>query len=114
MSSKIFVDDSVTLILNTNKVLTALDVFKIKYEKPNGIRSHWDAIICPGNPLCIRATVQFDMSGLWKIQAFAQETGAPPAKFHGTYIDIKVYEPLAPDTTAPPTTVPPTTLAPTT
>jgi len=111
MAEKVFVDDDVLLTLNTNKVLTTFTTLKIKFERPNGTSGNWAATIHPSINTRMRAIVNFDVSGVWKVQAFIAKVGE---KFHGMWADVKVYDAIAFDTTAAPTTVPPTTLAPTT
>jgi hypothetical protein len=106
MADKVFVDDDVLLILNTAKVLTLYPTLKIKYENPYGTKGHWDAIIHPSLNTRMQAIVNFDLSGIWKVQAFAANVGE---KFHGMWADVKVYDAIAPDTTVPPTTMVPTT-----
>ena len=111
MSDKVFVDDDVLLTLNTNKVLATFTNLRIKFINPNGIKGRWIATIHPSLNTRLRATVNFNISGIWKVQAFISKVGE---KFHGMWVDIKVYNAIAPDTTAMSTTVPPTTLPPTT
>jgi hypothetical protein len=51
------------------------------------------------------ATVYFDMEGIWKVQAFVSD--GTLEQYHGMWVDVKVYEALAPDTTSAPTTASP-------
>lgn len=106
MAEKIFVDDDVLLTLNTNKTLTTFTNLRIKFQRPNGTSGYWAAAIHPSVATKMRATVNFDTDGVWKVQAFASKVGE---KYHGMWLDIKVYEAIAPDTTVPPTTLVPTT-----
>jgi hypothetical protein len=106
MSDKVFVNDTVLLTLATGKVLSGFTDCKIKFEKPNGVRGLWASAIHPSNSQAIRSSVSFDLAGVWKVQAFVSKVGE---KYHGMKVDIRVFEPLGPDTTVPPTTVPPTT-----
>lgn len=108
---KIFVNDTVNLILNTGKNISTFTTFKIKYEDPDGTRGQWTAALYPSNNLCLNAVVEFDTKGLWKVQAYVAKVGEV---YHGMWADVMVFQPLFVPTTAPATTVPPTTLAPTT
>ncbi len=104
MASKVFVNDDVLLTLLTDKDLSGFTCY-IKFKRPNGTGGKWPATIHPSINTRLRAQVNFDMEGVWKVQAFI-EMGSE--RYHGAWADIKVYEPLAPDTTAPPTTAAPT------
>jgi len=108
---KIFVNDTVELVLNTGKDVSTYTTYLIKYEDPDNINSRWVSAICPASNLCLRSTVQFNKSGLWKVQAYVSKIGE---RFHGIRCDVKVYPQLALTTTLPPTTAAPTTLPPTT
>jgi hypothetical protein len=108
---KVFVDDTVRLNLNTGKDVSTFTTFKIKYKKPDGTQGRWTAALCGTSNLCIYADVQFDVSGVWQVQAFVQKVGE---YYHGFWADVRVYDALAPLSTVPPTTAPPTTTAPTT
>ena|SRR4030065_1960098 len=101
MSDKVFVDDDVLLTLNTYKVLTTFTNIRIKFQKPDGTKGRWLAAIHPSLNTRLRATVNFDESGVWKVQAFVSKVGE---KYHGMWADIKVYDAVAFDTTAAPTT----------
>jgi hypothetical protein len=103
MSEKVFVGDDVLITLDTNKVLTGFGC-KIKFKDPNGLEGNWAATIHPTISDQMRATVNFNISGIWKIQSFAYKAGE---KYHGMWADVKVYDPIAPDTTPAPTTSPP-------
>lgn len=105
MASKVFVNDDVLLTLITNKVLTGFTCY-IKYERPDGTGGKWAALIHPSITTRLRAGVNFDTSGIWKVQAFVVMGGE---RYHGAWADIKVYDAIAPDTTVPPTTMVPTT-----
>lgn len=109
MSEKIFVNDDVLVTLSTGKVLTTYTDLRIKFEKPNGVKGYWSAAIHPSINTKLRATVAFDMAGVWKVQAFVSKLNE---KYHGMWSDVKVYEAIAPDTTVLPTTVVPTTPSP--
>jgi len=111
MSDKVFVNDTVDLILETLKNVSTFTKFLIKYEKPGGVRSRWASAKCPASDTCLRSTVTFDTAGLWKVQAYVGKVGE---NFHGLWADIYVYPALSTTTTLAPTTVPPTTLPPTT
>lgn len=111
MSDKVFEDDTIDLILETQKNISTFTKFLIKYENPNGLRSRWVSAICPASNTCIRSTVVFNVSGLWKVQAYVEKVGS---NFHGLWCDIYVHPALATTTTAAPTTAPPTTMPPTT
>ena len=104
MSDKVFVDDDVLLTLETAKVLTTFTTFKIKFQKPSGDKGNWLAAIHPSINTRLRATINFDVSGIWKVQAFVSKVGE---KYHGMWADIKVYDAIAFDTTAAPTTAAP-------
>lgn len=106
MADRVFVDDDVLLTLETKKVLTTFTTKKIKFKKPNGLQGNWVAAIHPSVNTRMRATVNFDMAGLWKVQAFISKAGE---KYHGMWADVYVHEAIAPDTTVPPTTMVPTT-----
>jgi hypothetical protein len=105
MADKVFVGDTVTLTLNTNKVL-AYPTLKIKWESPYGIKGNWIATIDPVFNTKMWALVSFNIEGIWKVQAFATDGSE---KYHGMWVDVKVYAAIAPDTTAAPTTMVPTT-----
>jgi len=111
MSDKVFVSDTVRLILNTGKVLSTFTLFKIKYKKPNGIKGSWIADIYPTNNKCLYADVTFDSPDIWKVQAYVSKNNE---SYHGMWADVKVYAAIAPNTINLLTTVPPTTLPPTT
>jgi hypothetical protein len=106
MPEKVFVDDDVLLVLETRKVLTTFTTLKIKYERPNGTGGVWAAAIHPSINTQMRAMINFDVSGIWKVQAFIAKLNE---KFHGMWVDVKVYDAIAPDSTSPPTTMVPTT-----
>ena len=106
MAEKVFVDDDILLTLSTGKVLTTFTIFKIKFERPNGTKGNWPAALHPSINTRMEATVNFDMAGVWKVQAFIS---SGVEKFHGMWADVKVYEAIAFDTTSPPTTMVPTT-----
>lgn len=110
MADKVFIGDDVLLTLSTQKVLTMYVNKRIKFQKPNGVKGYWTAAIHPSVNTKIQATVNFDMEGVWKVQAFASDNAG--AKFHGMWADVKVYAAVAPDTTVLPTTMVPTTAAP--
>jgi hypothetical protein len=105
MADKIFINDEILLTLSTGKVLTAYTIKKIKYEKPNGVKGYWTASIHPSINTKMQATAYFDIEGIWKVQAFISNGALK--KFHGMWVDVKVYEAIAPDTTLAPTTAPP-------
>ena len=104
MSDKVFVDDDVLLTLETGKILTTFTTFKIKFQNPNGDKGNWPAAIHPSINTRLRATINFDVSGIWKVQAFVSKVGE---KYHGMWADVKVYDTIAFDTTAAPTTAAP-------
>lgn len=106
MPDKVFVDDTVVLTLATGKVLTTFTLFRIKYEKPDGTKGFWASAIHPSNSQAIRSTVSFDTPGNWKVQAYVAKVGE---KYHGFWVDVRVYKAIAPTTTTPPTTMVPTT-----
>lgn len=109
---KVFVDDTITLNLNTGKDISTFTTFKIKYKKPDGTQGRWGASLCGASNLCLTGDVTFDVSGVWQVQAFVQKVGET---YHGFWAGVRVYDAIAPDpTTAPPTTAVPTTVAPTT
>jgi predicted choloylglycine hydrolase len=105
MADKVFVNDEILLILSTQKVLTIYTIMKIKFEKPNGVKGSWPATIHPTINTKMYATVYFDMEGIWKVQAFVSD--GTLEQYHGMWVDVKVYEALAPDTTSAPTTASP-------
>jgi hypothetical protein len=109
---QVFVNDTVTIILNTTKDVSSFTVKKIKYIDPDGDEGRWTAIINPSSNLKIQATIQFSKAGRWKVQAYVSKAG--PEYFHGYWAEIRVYEALATTTTAAPTTAPPSTAPPTT
>ena len=102
MADKIFVNDEILLTLSTGKVLTTYAIKKVKYENPNGTKGSWAAAIHGSINTKMQATVYFDMEGIWKVQAFV--TDGVNETYHGMWVDVKVYEALAPDTTLAPTT----------
>jgi hypothetical protein len=104
MADKVFINDDVLLTLNTNKTLTTFTTLRIKFQRPNGSKGYWAAALHPSVFTKIRATINFDTEGVWKVQAFASKAGE---KYHGMWLDIKVYEAIAPDTTSTPTTASP-------
>lgn len=110
MFFRIFKNDHIILILDTEKNISTYTTFEIKYEKPDGSGGRWAAAIYPTNNNYLYATVQFDMIGLWRVQAYVRKVGSI---LHGLWVDIPVYEALFWSTAAP-TTVPPTTMVPTT
>lgn len=109
MTDKVFVNDSVILTLNTNKVLDTFSILKIKFENPYGVKGNWPATQHPIYNTKMQALAIFDVDGIWKVQSFISDINT---KFHGMWTDIKVYAAIAPDTTVLPTTMVPTTLAP--
>lgn len=110
---KVFVNDTISLTLNTLKDVSSFTVFRIKYVDPDGNTGRWTASLHPSSNLKIRNTnIQFDSPGRWRVQAYVWKAG--PEYYHGYWAEIKVYERLADTTTAAPTTAQPTTTAPTT
>jgi hypothetical protein len=105
MADKVFVNDEILLTLSTGKVLTMYAIKRVKFEKPNGVKGYWTATIHPSINTKMQATVYFDMEGIWKVQAFISDGAVE--KFHGMWVDVKVYEAVAYDTTPAPTTAPP-------
>jgi hypothetical protein len=99
MAAKVFVNDDILLTLITNKVLTGYTCY-IKFERPNGTGGKWAATIHPSITTRLRAPVNFDVSGIWKVQAFITLGGD---RYHGAWADIKVYDPISPDTMVPTT-----------
>jgi len=109
---RVFVDDTIQLILNTEKDVSAFTRFRIKYEKPDGSNGQWNAALYPTDNNCVYADVQFPTSGIWRVQAYVYKSGE---WYHGFHTDVKVYKRLnIPTCTTPPTTAIPTTAAPTT
>jgi len=106
MSDRVFVQDDVLVILSTQKNLTAFTDLRVKWQNPYGVKGYWTATIHPTINTKIQAAVKFNTSGIWKVQAFASNVGS---KYHGYWTEIRVYEPIAPDTTVLPTTIVPTT-----
>jgi len=106
MSDRVFVGDDVLLILNTQKNLSTFTNLRIKWQNPYGVKGYWNAVIHPSINTKIQAVTNYDTAGTWKVQAFASKIGE---KYHGYWTEIKVYQPIAPDTTVLPTTMVPTT-----
>jgi len=104
---KVFVNDPITMDLNSGKDLSSYTIFRIKYEDPDGDRGRWAAIISPANNNYVRGTILFNQEGPWRIQAYADGVAIGPC--HGMYTDVRVYEALSTTTTLAPTTFPPTT-----
>jgi hypothetical protein len=98
---KVFVDDTVTLRLNTGKDISGFTTYRIKYKKPDGTRGRWAAALCGTSNLCLSASVVFDVSGVWQVQAYVYKAGE---YYHGFWADVRVYDALAPWSTVPPTT----------
>jgi len=105
MSDRVFVGDDVLLVLATLKNLSTFTDLRIKWQNPYGVKGYWTAVIDTVNTK-IKAVTNFDTAGTWKVQAFASKVNE---KYHGYWAEIKVYQPIAPDTTVLPTTMVPTT-----
>lgn len=109
---RVFVNDTIQLILNTGKDVSAFTRFRIKYEKPDGTNGQWNAALGPVSLMHVYADVQFPTPGIWRVQAYVYKSGE---WYHGFHTDVKVYKRLnIPTCTTPPTTASPTTSAPTT
>jgi hypothetical protein len=106
MSDRVFVGDNVLLTLATYKNLSTFTDLRVKWQNPYGTKGYWTAVIHPSINTKIQSNITFDTSGTWKVQAFASKVGY---KYHGYWAEIRVYEPVAPDTTTLPVTTVPTT-----
>ncbi len=89
-----FIDDTVTLSLNTGIDLTEFTELKIKYRRPDGVRGSWDAEIDPSDNMALDVYLggKITVNGLWFVQAYVANG---LSRYHGDIARFFAFNPLA-------------------
>lgn len=99
---KTFVGDTIALVLETGKDISAFATMEIHYKKPSGLMGHWDAAVGSTNTkLTYTTTVaDFDEAGEWSVQARVANV-LETVVLTGMWNNFMVYSPFI-DTPAEP------------
>jgi len=88
METLYYGDEGIKLILNVEEDISDATKCQIKFRKPNGVRSLWDAVKESDDSISyVIKNGDIDYIGIWKLQAYVE---TPEWKVHGEEVRIQV------------------------
>jgi hypothetical protein len=89
MSDHVYVNDSLTLTLDTNTDISGAATFRIYYKKPDNTTGYWVATRSGTTLVYTAAPNIINKSGAWKVKAWVQYSGGATYQGDPAYFEVR-------------------------